>query len=198
MEDLRLEWRDDELEEVLDRGARALNIEIADALRASLVADAFGNVGLLQRGAEQLCREAGIGRRAWPRRQLVDTALLERSRRNLAGGMAGRFLTFADRLKSSGALYRDVVRAVTVASDDDLLNGIPLAELPSAIIAAGGKRRTRPKLREKLLVISDVQANAEVQPPVLAWDQPRNRLFLVDRSFLHYRKYGEPTWPWEA
>lgn len=32
---------------------------------------------------------------------------------------------------------------------------------------------------------------------VLSYNGDRRRLFLADRSFLFYRKYGSPTWPWE-
>jgi hypothetical protein len=36
-----------------------------------------------------------------------------------------------------------------------------------------------------------------VQPQVLTYNRDRRRLFLADRSFLFYRQYGSPTWPWE-
>lgn len=55
VEDLRLEWSTDELDEVLQRGGHALNIEFADDLRRELIADGFGNVGLVQRLAEHVC-----------------------------------------------------------------------------------------------------------------------------------------------
>jgi hypothetical protein len=32
---------------------------------------------------------------------------------------------------------------------------------------------------------------------VLTYNRDRRRLFLADRSFLFYREYGSPSWPWE-
>jgi hypothetical protein len=42
-----------------------------------------------------------------------------------------------------------------------------------------------------------LQVKISVQPLVLTYNRDRRRLFLADRSFLFYRQYGSPTWPWE-
>ena len=60
VEDIRLEWNDDELDEVLGRGGDALDVEFAGDVRKALIADAYGNVGLVQRLAEHVCLEEGI------------------------------------------------------------------------------------------------------------------------------------------
>jgi hypothetical protein len=198
VEDIRLEWLDEELIAILAQGSEALNVSFTQESAQALVRDAFGNVGLLQRGAEQLCREAGIRQRIGRGTQSIDHTYMGAARQGLAATMAGRFLTFAERVSASGVIYREVLRAVATAPDATLLEGIPLNELPAMIVASGGRRRSKSALREKLLKISEVQSEVEIQPPVLAWDQPSNRLFLVDRAFLYYRLYGTPSWPWEA
>lgn len=197
VEDIRLEWTDVEFEEVLARGLEALNIALSPEITAAIVSDSFGNVGLLQRQAERICRQAGVMGRASRRGLIDDRSFLEESQIRLSEQMAGRFLTFARRMVAQGVIYGDVLRAVVCASEANLLNGIRLEELPAMIVEAGGGRRTKPALREKLLDIGEAQSGAQIQPPVLAWDQPSNSLFLVDRAFLFYRKYGSPSWPWE-
>jgi hypothetical protein len=32
---------------------------------------------------------------------------------------------------------------------------------------------------------------------VLAYSRSRRRLYLADRAFLFFRRYGKPTWPWD-
>jgi len=36
-----------------------------------------------------------------------------------------------------------------------------------------------------------------ISPPVLSYSPDARRLFLVDRAFLFYRRYGTVAWPWE-
>ena len=68
VEDVRLVWSNEDLDAVLQKGSEALNIEMLADLRASLVRDAYGNVGLVQRLAEQLCFHSGVLRSTDPDR----------------------------------------------------------------------------------------------------------------------------------
>jgi hypothetical protein len=95
VEDLRLEWSDSELDLVLKRGGVALKVEFTDALRGELIADAFGNVGLVQRLAEHVCLAEGIletGRN----RELEIGESLARARGEVADDMHERYRAFAD------------------------------------------------------------------------------------------------------
>ena len=55
VEDIRLIWNNTELREVLGSGCRALNIAMSEDLMDEMVRDAYGNVGLVQRLAEEVC-----------------------------------------------------------------------------------------------------------------------------------------------
>ena len=52
-------------------------------------------------------------------------------------------------------------------------------------------------LTQALDRVDRLQVKIGVQPLVLTYNRDRRRLFLADRSFLFYRQYGSPTWPWE-
>ena len=52
-------------------------------------------------------------------------------------------------------------------------------------------------LTQALDRVDRLQMKIGVRPQVLTYNRDRRRLFLADRSFLFYRQYGSPTWPWE-
>jgi hypothetical protein len=98
VEDIHLNWKDSELERVVNQGARELNIEIPTAITQSMVLDAYGSVGLLQRLAEQYCLEMGVLERRIKTQRLLGeggSQYLD-ARVKVASQMQGRYQTFAD------------------------------------------------------------------------------------------------------
>jgi hypothetical protein len=96
VEDIRLTWDESNLTEVLRLGSEALNIELSPEIRAGIVADAYGNVGLVQRLAEQLCLRAGVLETLPHRRKLDDEGPLETARESVSQRMKARYDAFAD------------------------------------------------------------------------------------------------------
>lgn len=205
VEDLRLVWIDDDLAAVLSKGSDALNIAMSDDLVAALVADAHGNVGLVQRLAEQVCVNAGISERQ-DERVLIDVGDgLDAARVAVSEGMKARYDAFADdfvrgmkRMKEGLAVYKHLLRAFTASSTQDLIEGIDSSDLLERIQNSHPDPPIRGSdLTQALDRVDRLQAKIGVQPPVLTYNHDRRRLFLADRSFLFYRQHGEPTWPWE-
>ena len=60
VEDIHLKWSDPELKQVILQGCDALRIKIPEWLVQTMVNEASGSVGLVQRLAEQLCRAEHI------------------------------------------------------------------------------------------------------------------------------------------
>jgi hypothetical protein len=121
MEDIRLEWSDEELMQVLNQGAAALKWGFDGGTAGRLVRDSYGSVGLLQRLAELYCLALGVVETVghdWGRRPPVPTRGVMEPRPRIPGGgsrprtptgttyydarkavatqMQGRYQTFAD------------------------------------------------------------------------------------------------------
>lgn len=195
--DIRIEWTQGELGEVLENGSRALNVSFSEELARTAVDDAFGNVGLLHRIADALCRQAGVHRRELPKKRVTNPRLIEESRQIVAREMGGRFLTFADRLADVGVIYEEMIQVLIEATDDELTAGLSLRSLCDKMNSKFNRKRAPSDLRGNLERISEKQSRLEIEPAVLAWDQSTGRLFLVDRDFLFFRRYGRPVWSWE-
>lgn len=205
VEDLRLVWDNDDLAAVLDKGCEALNITMTEDLRAALVSDAFGNVGLVQRLAEQVCVNAGVMERQDAALTIGVGEELDAARLTVSDRMKARYDAFADdfvrgmkRMKEGLAVYKHLLRAFTASKSEDLIEGIDSSDLLERIQESHPDPPIRGSdLTQALDRVDRLQAKIGVQPPVLTYNHDRRRLFLADRSFLFYRQHGDPTWPWE-
>ena len=198
VEDLRLEWSDDELGEVLSRGGAALKVKFSDALRGELIADAFGNVGLVQRLAEHVCLAEGIVETA-KNRELEIGESLARARGEVADDMHQRYRAFADnfvrgmkRISDGPEVYKHLLREFTAADTVELRAGIDSKELLGRITSHRGEAIRQSDLTQALDRVDRLQVKIGIRPPVLAYNRRSRRLFLADRSFLFYRQHGTP------
>jgi hypothetical protein len=205
IEDIHLKWSEEELDQVLQQGCRALNINFSPKLRSDLVADAAGNVGLLQGLAEQLCREERITERRPDGPLLTSGPSLDRARRAVAEQMGLRFQTFAENLdgavhrsSKTATVHRQFLRTFTESADEELVEGMELAVLHDRIIRDSGSSILIAELQEALEEVPAMQAKIAVSPPVMIYNRFGQQVFLADRSFLFYRRYGNPRWPWSV
>ncbi len=60
IEELDVRWRPEELDQVISKGENTLSVIFDKPIRTEMIGDANGNVGLLQRFAEHICRISGI------------------------------------------------------------------------------------------------------------------------------------------
>jgi hypothetical protein len=205
VEDIHLQWSNPELERVLDQGCDALRIHFDSTVRSTVIVDAYGNVGLVQRLAENVCLAEGVfeTHTGLTRRTIGSKATLKIAQHAVAEQMQGRFQTFADnfvrgmrRLPEGLEVYRHLLEAVTEATDEELKDGIDSQDLLRRV----GDHSTsviRPTdLTQALDRIDRLQARIDVHPPVLTYNRSSRKLFLADRAFLFFRRYGTPHWPW--
>jgi hypothetical protein len=205
--DVHLQWSDEELSRVLDQGCDALRIHFEDRVRSALVTEAYGNVGLVQRLAESVCIAEGIleTNAGFTRRTIGTEASLRAAQQAVADQMQGRFQTFADnfvrgmrRLPEGLEVYRHLLEAVTEATDEDLIAGIDSQDLLHRVGDHSAYVIRPTDLTQALDRIDRLQVRIDVHPPVLTYNRSNRKLFLADRAFLFFRRYGRPHWPWAS
>lgn len=199
--DIHLEWKDDELKKVLTQGATALKVQLSDQLIDQIVADSYGNVGLVHRVAERLLELHDVD--SLSRGALIEVdEELNNARRSVAEEMSGRFETFASnfvrgmrRMPEGLVVYLHLLKAVTNSSDESLLGeGVESSAL-LATLQSDGIRQS--DLSQALERVDRLQVKIDISPPVLTYHRTGKRVQIVDRSFLFYRKYGSQAWPWD-
>lgn len=204
VEDIRLEWAPHEMETVLKRGSEALNVSFSPPLREALVEDAYCNVGLLQRLAEHVCLQENVIERVNGSPPYITVGEpLRRARASVAGQMRPRYEAFADnfvrgmrRLPEGLEVYRHLLQVLSTASDAELLSGVDSATLLQRLKSHGMNNIRQSDLTQALERVDRLQEKIGIRPVVLTYSRDSRRIFVVDRSFLFYRKYGDPHWPW--
>lgn len=191
VEDIRLEWSGEDLGAVLDKGSAALNLSFSDEVRSSLIADSVNNVGLLQRLAERTCIHAGVLQHQRKRQEIDTLDPLVAARADISEDLAGRFSTFRERLTSGKQDFGAILKVLLSATDEELLEGLSPGDMASRVNGETGKRSyNRATMRKRLMALAASQAEVDISPPVISYDLVGERVFLVDRAFLFYRKHS--------
>lgn len=204
IEDIKLQWTDEELHAVLRKGSDALGIQVDPRIADLIVRDAYENVGLLQQVAERLCLIEGVTETQHGEKIVDSVASLDHAKAESAESMQGRYTAFADnfvrgmrRMSEGLEVYKHLLRSVTAASDEELLHGIDSADLLGRIDERPDASIRQGDLTQALERVDRLQSKINITPPVITYDRDGRRLFLVDRTFLFYRKHRERDWPWD-
>jgi hypothetical protein len=204
-DEINLHWEDAELLQVLTLGEEALRLAISQEIKNTMVQDASGNVGLLQRMAEKLCVEAQIYE-TYPDDPLPldDMELLVQARKAICNEAADRYRRFGWAVPEGFAgstgpmkkVYMYIIQACVKASDSELLGGMSQAQMIERIQAMN-RRVSQKQIREALSRVDKLQSEKDIYPVILAYNDVNRVLTLADRELIFYRKYGGPHWPWE-
>jgi hypothetical protein len=101
-----------------------------------------------------------------------------------------------DSGKSELKVYQRIIRVCVEASSQDLRDGVSRADLLTRIQVYEPRVRLS-DLSAALNKIDRLQADRSISPLVLSYNPNTQKIQLVDREFLFYRKYGNPFWSWQ-
>jgi hypothetical protein len=198
IEDLQLRWSFDELQEVVRRGCRALNVQISDELARGLARDAYTSVGLLQELTRATFEAAGIRRRRWRTERLENPAVADAGRDRVVNGIASRFDPFIQLLPGATvenvrpSIYPSLTRILTSElSEQELLDGVAVLDLHGRLLLDDPELQPE-HVTLALESIETAQRSVSIRPSVLAYDAARERLMLADRRLLLYLRERPP------
>jgi hypothetical protein len=203
IEEVSIFWSSDDLKRVLDQGADALQIDFPPKVCARLIKDSFGTAGILQRLALSFLDEAGIEGTLDRRREVGDETAYENVAMAYAEQLNALYQTFAQRVTNgirqranSTGIYAHMLSVVMVATDDQLTEGL---KTDSIFKDASAKepRIKRANLGSIMQKINGVQVDAEGRGLIVAYDDSKDEVFVVDKQLFFYRKYATAQWPWE-
>ena len=196
-------WSDEDLGQVLNKGGCALRVEIEPSVQKLLIQDSFGTVGTIQDLALRLLDEVGIECTQSDFVEVGDRAIYENVALNHADQLNAVYQTFAARVakgirqrqKSTG-IYAHMLWAVMDATDQELTEGYPT----DSIFKVASKREPRiqkPNLRQILRKVGELQVDEDGRGLILAYDDNKDEVTVVDKQLFLYRKYATVRWPWE-
>jgi hypothetical protein len=204
IEEISVYWSNDDLEKVLLKGSDALNIEFSAVIRAKLIGDSFGTVGILQAMALKTLDEHNIVERQFGKQMAGQEDKYDYAAAAYAEQLNPLYQTFAQRVakgirtrKDATGIYAHMLKVVMEATPQELTRGLHI----DAIFAkahANEARIQKGNLRQILTKIDGIQVDQHGRGLILTYDQGKDEVFVVDKQLLTYRKYCTVDWPWAS
>lgn len=206
IDEIDVQWTNEELQQVLTKGETALNIQFASEIKDAMIFDATQNVGLLQRIAEKFCIYCGVFETVSDRLlplTLGDVEALNKCRAEICSEEAQRYRQFGDALsrgfksneESELKVYQNTARVCMEATDEELRNGLHYDTVYDRVHRLNARVR-RSDFTAALQRLNRLQQDRQISPLVLSYNEKSRYVQLVDRELLFYRRYGNPVWPW--
>lgn len=206
IEEISVTWQTDELKRVLLQGCGYLNLRPTDAVANTLADISYGSVGLLQKlalrmiddemgiaeglpdGSEQLLDEG---------RYVIDAAMHVAEQLNMLYQAFAKRVSDGIRTRpNSTGIYAHAMAAIMAADDELLTNGLSA----KAIHAIAHERQPRVQfgnLKTVLARFPELQVDEGGRGLVIAYDSLDEKVSVVDKQLLLYRKFATTKWPWE-
>jgi len=180
-------WQQNELADVLSKGENLLSVRFSGSARNCLIERAQQSVGLLQDLAREACLEAGYDTAGLPKGAEVNEEHVAQAVRRVLEHSSGRLRWYIStlgkkRTAGSGKLYKNILHALLITSDEVLQEGIPAARLLAEVrrlYPFEASKLTYDKLIVELGKMGAVHRELRVQP-ILEYDAVGERLHVVD------------------
>lgn len=206
IEEIDVKWKDSELSEVLEKGARKLNITFNSKLANRIIKDSSGNVGLLQDITKRLCLASGITDNiAHGRAVISNYDSLANCRQQVCRTLYQRYRTFGE-LVSNGysnnnlrKTYEGLLRVCVEAEDDELRAGLHKDIVRERLEHVLQRSVATNSFNLVLKNLVKLQIDRKIFPIVLSYNDDTRKIQLVDHQFLFFRRYigqNNLPWPW--
>ena len=206
IEELSVTWQQEELRQVLMKGCKNLGLRPTEAVADELAKISYESVGLLQKLSLRLIDdELGIHDAAPGGQEIVlgDLSKVSDAAMHVSEQLNMLYQAFAKRVsegirtrRNSTGIYAHAMAAVMTANDDDLSVGLSAR----AIYERAHERQPRilfGNLKIALTHFQELQVDEEGRGLVVAYDSQGEKISVVDKQLLLYRKFATVRWPWE-
>lgn len=203
IEELSIYWIETDLDQILERGGRALRLEFSFDVKRRIMADCFGNAGILQKLALGTLDECGITEGQSVRTPVMTLEAVESAEMAYAEQLNPLYQQFAKlvsngirKRENSTGIYAHAMAVIMAADDSELMRGLPLDAIYERASARQG-RIQRGNLAKVLEKFEELQVDEDGRGLVLSYNDATGEVSIVDRQLLLYRRYATVKWPWE-
>jgi hypothetical protein len=205
IEELSVTWQVAELKQVLNKGCSKLRLRLTDRVAQNLAEISYESVGLLQKLALRFLEdELNISNEVDGEELVIDDLnAVQNAAMHVAEQLNQLYHAFAKRVcdgirtrKNSTGIYAHAMAAVMQASDDALSAGLSASDI-YAVAHERQERIQQGNLKAALAKFPDLQVDEGGRGLVLAYDPQDEKVSVVDRQLLLYRRFATVKWPWE-
>jgi hypothetical protein len=202
IEEINIGWEHNDLLDVLKKGSIALNISFSERLSNNIIEASFGNVGLLQRIAENICLVENIYYTQDCLKEIDSDVVFQKAIDKIIQDVSQRYNKIKNvfergfRSDTQLQMYYQVFRYLTMVDDKKLIDGVHQNEILKEIQKWSTKMIRPLDLTQALDRIERLQAQRDITPLLVSFNKSLKEVSLSDREFLFYRKYAHIEWEW--
>ncbi len=200
--EINIRWTNEELNEIISRGSSSLNIKINDNVIDFIVQNSYGNAGILQELTHETLKRNKISKKKKDVQKVDDIKFAEESALYYSEQLNPVYINLSEKISSgfkqtthNTRIYKHIFASIISSDDNELLKGIHINDLYKKVCERE-PRINKGNLKKALLRIERLQVDNDGRGLVFGFDGS-DRVYLVDRQILIYRKYMTIKWPWE-
>lgn len=204
IEEISLSWSYDDLSSVLVKGEGYLNICFSKAVKDRLMSACYNNVGIMQQLALKTLDEHEIYTACKHHTAIDNIEKCDYAIMAYASQLEALYLRFSEivskgirKRRDSTGIYAHTMAVILEEKDDSLLTGVSA----DAIFEKASHRQPRiqkSNLKSILEKIDEIQTDEENRGLVFSYNRGHEKVFVVDKQVLLFRKYRTISWPWES
>lgn len=184
-------WTTDELQEVISLGERLLNVTFRKEFRDDLVENCYNSVYIVQEVCMRACEQASIFE-TQSNPTVVPTELFARGLiKKVVEEQSGRYRAFLNSFaygfsETKLEMYKWIIFVILKSKTEELEEGVRLQRIVQMIKAnhPEGVNLQTANVTNALGNIASLQAQKDVRPIVLDYDENNRKIDVVDKSFL--------------
>jgi len=184
-------WTNEQLSDVIDKGATLLNIGIPESTKARLIRSSYSSVYVVQEACLRLCRDEHVYETQNTFRVVGTEADTDAVVAKIVAEQGGRYSAFIREFSggfqaSELEMYKWLLLPVLTSPVKDLQRGLPQRDLREFLYTHHpvGDQLNSGNLTIALQSVANLQSRKNIKPIVLDYDETGRVLRVVDRSFF--------------
>ncbi|MEH2398470.1 hypothetical protein [Nostoc sp.] len=184
-------WTYKELMQVIDEGAKLLNISFTENFKTTVIKESYGSVYIVQEVCSQACDQEQVKETQSQFRTIGDKLYVHHLIKSVVNQQNGRYMSFINQFSEGFQdtqleMYKWILYPILSLKLKELQQGLTYARIREELQSRHphGKNLNPGNLTQALKSTSSLQVKKGIKPIIIDYDQTNRRLNVVDRGFL--------------
>ena len=179
------------MREVIEKGAKLLNIKFEDNFIEELIKKCSENIYLIQEACHRVCVENGISETQKVCKTIGNKGEAERYIQEIVKEQSGRYNAFITNYASGFQetnleMHKWLLYPIITAEKTELTQGLSYRSIRTKLVEKHprGKDLNPGNITQALKAVVSLQLNKSIQPIIMDYDESNLKLLIVDKGFI--------------
>ena len=184
-------WSDAEMRQVIEKGAKLLNIGFSEEFINAAIEKSSENVYLLQEICHRVCKENNINESQEEHRLIGTKEEAERFIQEIVREQSGRYNAFITNYangfqETSLEMHKWLLYPIIISDKQALTQGLSYRSIKMQLMEKHpkGAELNPGNLTQALKAVVSLQLSKSIQPIIIDYDESNLKLHIVDKGFI--------------